>query len=356
MFFIPAIADEKPNYKFINDYTAEKKNADSFADLNNENFFKYATEKQNVRVERYVWQSQAAPAQIGDSVLGFKNNPSTHGRRIIRELDGRLVYDSIYSIDQYGRRMHSETTRKSCKKFIALFGCSFTFGHALDDDETVGYYLNTQSEERFCVYNYGTPGAGTNHVAAIIKNTVFEDQIPAKKGTFIYLFMDEHIRRSVGLHPGTPHQRKSPYFEKNQKGEMVNTGSINQRRAFFLSVLSYFEKYFGDNILKDREFPVRSASDINYVCDLLIEAKKKVKLSNAENSFIVYLHSYFPTDAGILSCLKTNKIEYIEGQNIEYRKNYIISGEEHPNANWNKRIANEINEYLIIKNKIKAEY
>jgi hypothetical protein len=348
-FLYQTNATEKPNYKFINDYTSQKKEADSFAVLDNKTFYKEATERHTAGADRYVWQSESAPAQVSDRTLGFKNNPSTYGRRIMKNPQGRLSFDSTYSIDQYGRRMHVEKRQRFCKKFIATFGCSFTFGYGLNEDETISYYLNTISESPFCVYNYGTSGTGTNYVAAIIKNTDFAVQIPEKKGTFIYVFMDEHIRRSVGLHPGTYYQRKTPYFEKNEKGELVSKGSINQMRPVFLGVLRYFEKFFGDNILKDRVFPSRSAKDIQYVCDLLIDIEKKIKLSYAGSSFVVYMHSYFPTDPEILSCLKENKIEYIEGLQIADRNEYTIPYHGHPNAKWNKIIAEEIFKYLESK-------
>lgn len=276
--------------------------------------------------------------------MGFRNNPSTYGRKIARTKQS-IIFDSTYSIDDFGRRMHAGSKKNDYKKFIAIFGCSFTFGYGLNDDEAINYYLNAQKGFPYFTYNYAVSGSGTNHFLWLMKNSDFKKQIPEQDGVFIYVFMDQHVYRATGAYPAADFQRSAPYFERNEKGELISKGSINERRPMFSKTMFYLDKFFGSSVLKHREF-LRSKADVKYVCDLLVDANKTVKSVYAAGRFVVYMHSYFPRDPDILACLKNNNIEHFEGTAVENQHGYIISGDGHPNGKWNKLIADDISKYL----------
>jgi hypothetical protein len=347
LVYLWAQASAKPNFKFINDYTPQKDIVERFADLKNPDFEKAVDAKdiQRVGADRIDWESTMAVAQIYDPILGFKNNPSTYGRKIARTKD-RLVFDSTYSIDEFGRRFHAGEKKKNYNEFIALFGCSFTYGYALNDNETINYHLNTKKDFPFFTYNYAVAGSGTSHTLWLIKNSDFNKQIPEKKGVFIYVLMDQHMHRVTGAYPASDQQREMPYYEKNEKGELISLGSTKERRPIFSKIMFYTGKFFGNSILKNREFPARNKSYIKYFCDLLTEAKRHITSTYRDGRFVVYGHSYFPTDPDILSCLKNNNIEHFDGTKVENHPEYIIQGDGHPNDKWNKLIADDIYKYL----------
>ena len=74
-----------------------------------------------------------------DSDLGRNERPLARARHQLRQ-GNRFIFNVEYRADQFGRRI-TPTSQTAAKKFIALFGCSMTFGHGLHENETLPYYL-----------------------------------------------------------------------------------------------------------------------------------------------------------------------------------------------------------------------
>jgi hypothetical protein len=290
----------------------------------------------------YRWTSLASTSP--DSELGIKNAPLIKGRDILRSKD-RTIYDSTYTHDQFARRVTPVDKKNTYKKFIALFGCSFTYGYALNDNETINYFI-TKNNGLYFAYNYGIVTVGTNYVLSQMQNIKFQEQIPEKSGVFIYVFMTQHIQRAAGYLPTNVLQRQAPYFVKDVDGHMIRAGSIESARPFYSWALVILDKLFGQNLLAGRDFPKRSTANELYTCDLVVEMSKVLQTKSPANSFIVYLHPQFEIPSNFINCLKENKIKTIQGRMPGKLEDYTVQEDGHPNGKWNQIIANEILEFL----------
>lgn len=77
------------------------------------------------------------------------------------------------------------------KKPILLFGCSFTYGYRLNDNQTFSYYLAKAAHRP--VYNRGHNAWGLPHMVYQLKNIDFYKQVPEPEYV-IYLFSKHHIQ------------------------------------------------------------------------------------------------------------------------------------------------------------------
>jgi hypothetical protein len=75
-------------------------------------------------------------AHIADEVLGYKIAPNTRIHSVAKVGD-RLIYEVDYTTDKFSRRVTPWHGSSQADKFALFFGCSFTFGQGVKDDETL---------------------------------------------------------------------------------------------------------------------------------------------------------------------------------------------------------------------------
>ena len=74
-------------------------------------------------------------------------------------LGGRLIADVTYTIDANGLREIPASSQCRARK-VAFFGCSFMFGHGVEDDQTLPYYFVQDSSGAFEGFNFAGEGWG----------------------------------------------------------------------------------------------------------------------------------------------------------------------------------------------------
>ena len=85
---------------------------------------------------------------VKDEILGWA--PAKGMRtRVTRFHHGRPVYDVTQTIDSNGLRISAPAGKAPPDGTVIFFGCSFTFGEGLQDDETLPYQVCTQSRGRW---------------------------------------------------------------------------------------------------------------------------------------------------------------------------------------------------------------
>ena len=96
--------------------------------------------------------------------IGSQAKPGIHSS-VKSAPNGEIIYSANYTIGDDGFRV-TPNNRKSNAKKINFFGCSFTFGEGLNDDQTLPFFVAQQSQ--FAVKNYGFHGYGTQQAYAIL--------------------------------------------------------------------------------------------------------------------------------------------------------------------------------------------
>lgn len=75
---------------------------------------------------------------------------------------------------------------------IILFGCSFTYGDGLKNNQTLSYKLSHMSKRP--VYNRGMNGWGVQHILYQLRRKDFYNEVE-KPEYIIYTFMQDHLNR-----------------------------------------------------------------------------------------------------------------------------------------------------------------
>ena len=107
------------------------------------------------------------------------------------------VYKNVeikYHINNHGYRYYPNNPNKGSKKAFC-FGCSFTLGHGLPDNETWPYILNEKLGKDWSVYNFGVYGSSFEEMARIfyqvIKSTPKEEHPAA-----VFFLLPDFTRKS----------------------------------------------------------------------------------------------------------------------------------------------------------------
>lgn len=108
------------------------------------------------------------------------------------------------------------------KKPIILFGCSFTYGMGLKDNQTLSYKLSELTKRP--VYNRGYMGWGIQHMLYQVNRKDFYTDINIKEPEYIiYVFIPDHEKRLIqplyDFFNGEPYLR---YVEKNGKLQIAD--------------------------------------------------------------------------------------------------------------------------------------
>ena len=155
--------------------------------------------------------------------VGTRLRPSTRFRAVKVKADGGPCYDVVYSADEHGRRVvGAPRERAADRPRLALFGCSFTFGEGLPDEETLSHRLG----EHFEVFDYAMHGYGPQQTLNLIRKGVIERELPEGKTLGLYVLYHFHLSRAV-LGAKDPWLWKSAFYELDEDGRLVERPPIH---------------------------------------------------------------------------------------------------------------------------------
>ena len=109
----------------------------------------------------------------------------------------RVLFDVRYRFDTHGRRVTPTSDAKPQAELL-LFGCSYTFGHGLEDRETWPWQLGKLLGTEWRLSNYAYNGFGPQQMLSLLEEGMVE--IPsAPKRVALFLAIQHQIRRNAGL-------------------------------------------------------------------------------------------------------------------------------------------------------------
>lgn len=145
---------------------------------------------------------------------------------------GTEIYRVRYSIDEYHRRITpvEQPQARSCAALF--FGCSFTFGMGVNDNETLAAQFG-RATDCFLPINYGFSGYGPQSLWAKVQDPDLPQELPNKRGVAIYTFIFDHLNRLAGA-PGVVATwgARLPWLEE-ENGLIVQRGLFSGRRPVF---------------------------------------------------------------------------------------------------------------------------
>ena len=281
------------------------------------------------------------PSVIGDSYIGFKNNPNAKINALKYDLvTSDTVFNVWYNIDSVGARK-SPSIDSNDKKYALFLGCSITFGSGISDNETLPFYFDSLSNYKS--YNYGVGSYGTQQVTATLEKKNLRADLKEKNGIGLYVFIDDHIRRSNrslkristwgGSHP-----------EYVLKGDsLTNSGLFKNNLSFFDHLLTFFLNKSTVLNYFNVDYPFIGEKDFLYTSRLILQAKKNYVRQFKNNAFYVIIAP--GCNYKITAYLKEKNIKFIDmSRSFKINKESYISFkyDRHYTGEFNKVWAKEL--------------
>lgn len=144
--------------------------------------------------------------------------------------EGVTQYDVRYTFDDNGHRITPAANEKP-EADLLLFGCSYTFGYALENDETWAWRLSELLGPRWLVTNYAFMAFGAQQMLTLLEEkAISEPEAPVREAVF--LAFQNHLYRFSGLFP-VP-LKCVRYDLRN--GQLVRDGFNSDSPYYFFSV------------------------------------------------------------------------------------------------------------------------
>jgi hypothetical protein len=144
---------------------------------------------------------------------------------------GKIVYDVRYTVDQFGLRATPVSNPEGRDRFALFFGCSYTYGEGLPDDETLPHDFG-EIAPRYRPYNYGFHGGGPFEALARMEHVDFDVEVPEKSGIGVYLYIDDHVRRVNNTSTVARWHSGEILYTQTADGRFVSDGSFAQARPW----------------------------------------------------------------------------------------------------------------------------
>lgn len=135
----------------------------------------------------------------------------------------KLYNQSNYS--DYYRKTFVAENKNSTKGSILFFGCSYTYGSYLDENETISAIVNKKTGRT--TINRGIESGGIYNTIYDLKNEKFYANIPQNPEYIVYTFINDHLNRIAIPYKGTVifnHENPVYYLNfgyKEENGELV---------------------------------------------------------------------------------------------------------------------------------------
>jgi len=280
---------------------------------------------------------------LGDSLLGYKLKPGAVVR-VNDTRDNSTIYDAVYSIDEYGRRFTPAAKKQPGKNSILFFGCSFTFGEGVNDDQTLPYYAGEMLKD-YTPVNFGVCGYGPQQMLLQLENDGISGRGKGGKAVLIYLCIGHHINRAVGSmriicnwgNDNLPCYALSPAGELSYKGNFLNG------RPFLSAVyLRLGKTHLGQYLLqKNLDIPFWFTDKQYALFAKLIDESRKVfyEKFKSDDFYVVLFPSRESTDR-LVPFLQKAGIKYIDYRtHREFLTDEYLMKDHHPNPAAYKKLA-----------------
>lgn len=230
---------------------------------------------------------------------------------------------------------------KYSKKPIAIFGCSYAYGHYLKNEETFSYKLAHLAKRP--VYNRAVVAWGVQHMLYQAQSPILYEQVPEPEYV-MFVMMFDHLRRLYSRSFSSGHllneERYLRYKEFNgglvpKKDVEVHsiTGFIKNilDRAYLTGKIQqiYVEKY----LIDDKNYDSYS----KFMLKHFLQSREKMQEHWKNTKFVILMYDYFNSnDSDFRKLLEDNGFIVINLQELTQTdlnaKEYKLENDPHPNA------------------------
>jgi hypothetical protein len=237
---------------------------------------------------------------IRDDDLGViprKSFAATH----VKAINSVPIYKVTYTIDANGLRIPPPYDVPNVSRSVLFFGCSYTMGDGVQDNETLPYMTGLFTRGRYAVYNFGFHGYGPQQMLAGLETGRVGSIVTVPPQYIIYQAIPYHMERVVGLMTWFPH---APLYRRGNDGHVVPDGHVDtvsdetrysrieqfwRKRGSTGDALSKIlrRSYIYDTLVP----PLRKLSkeDVRLFLDIVLQAKAEAARQYPDSEFHIIL-------------------------------------------------------------------
>ena len=152
------------------------------------------------------------------------------------------IFDVIVTTNTDGFRVTPPAPNAT--RSIILFGCSYTFGHGVEDRETYPYLVGEALGGSFAAYNISFLGWGPHQLLAALRSGLIESVVKEPPQVAVFLTITDHVRRVIGREE-FPSMASAPRFVL-ENGVAVSRGKFEDdplRKRFSASDPGYWRSF-----------------------------------------------------------------------------------------------------------------
>jgi len=291
-----------------------------------------------IKARAEVWTP--ASFSYDDAWVGSRPQPNLH-LKVTAKQGGKTLYQATYSTDQWGRRITPLVNPLAKNGSLVFFGCSYTFGIGVNDDETFPAALSRRLPG-YRSYNYGGSGYGPQEMLALLESPGFQAQVPQGKSIGLYTFIDDHVERALGsprvfIYWG----RHLPYYRLNAQGELERQGDFESGRP----VLSRWYRLMSHSYLLTTAIGALypnfvSDQDLVTVATLLDRSRKKYQeLFQSDDFYVIFYPGARNFSPRLIPLLKERGVRYLDYSKKNLAKEDWLPDRNHPNARGHEKVA-----------------
>ncbi len=224
----------------------------------------------------------------------------------------------------------------SSKKPIVLFGCSFTEGTGLEDNQTFSFKLGELTGRP--IYNRAVGGWGIQHILYQMQNNNFYKIVP-KPEYIIYVYFNGHLSRMTAP---VCYMCPTCYFVFYKRKKSNNNVSfiLKTNNIIYNFIIN---KFIFWGVIKDKTYNYlyRFKTYKNYTDELFFDYLKIIKKKQEENwkdsKFVIFFYSN-PEDKNLLENVR--KLGFVTITREDFDINFdsdemrISKTDPHPSAHF----------------------
>jgi hypothetical protein len=246
-------------------------------------------------------------------------------------------------IDQYHRRITHCTDVPRNGQFALFFGCSFTFGQGVCDEETL--------PSRFCnrvpgveVENYACGGYGVQQMYCLLsRSNEIRGELQASTGLALYVYIDHHLDRLRGTVPWAAY---TPHLEV-EDGRVVYKGSFAAHTPLERAdewLKSYQVGRLIQKVFQPDEPP--SLHDQDKLARVCAASKEKVQALFPGSDLKVIIFPYAVTAVSIKALLEKYGVDCLDYHDLlntsGLSRDEMVFSDAHPRAKTIEIIADRL--------------
>jgi hypothetical protein len=278
--------------------------------------------------------TQTVPHTWRRNAMGLGSLPVPNTVTEFKEfLDGRPITDVTYRINAGGLREIPATVQGQPHK-VVFFGCSFMFGHGVEEDQTLPYYFVQKAGGTFEGYNFAGEGWGPHQMLREIE-TGFVRRVAGAPDLAIYEAIPDHLRRVAGRAPW----EDGPKYALCRGGDACYSGPFHS--AYYETCRHWLD---GSWIVKFTETHFASFSRPSDM-PLFLAVLRRTRTLLEENGtrFVVVLWDHNELAKAMIKTLRANGFEVIALSSIfpdsDLKKHPLTQLDRHPSPATNQAIA-----------------